>query len=249
MFQKTLLSILLLGSFLSAGEIKIAVAANVSYAIDDLRSAFLKVYPKTKVKVTLGSSGKLTAQIKNGAPYQLFISANMEYPQALYKDKIALNRPKVYAQGGVALLSQKARDFTQGLHLLKSQKISKIAIANPKTAPYGKAALEAIKNAGIYKDVKKKFVYAESVSQTVSYTLVATDIGLIASSALYAPKMKRFKEGIHWHRIDPKRYTPIKQGIVILKEGKDNSEVKAFYHFILGEKAQKILKDFGYTLP
>ena len=249
MFKRILLSTLLLSSFAFSGDIKIAVATNVSYAINDLKKTFSKMHPEIKVNVTLGSSGKLTAQIKNGAPYQLLMSADMRYPQALYKDKMALEKPVVYAQGGLALFSQKSRDFTQGLKLLKSRKISKIAVANPKTAPYGKAAFEAVENAGIYKAIQEKFVYAESISQTVSYALVATDIGMIAKSSLYSPKMKRFKKGIHWSGVNPKLYTPIKQGIVILKEGENNPDVEAFYNFVLGKKAQKILKDFGYTLP
>ena len=185
---KLLISILLLSTYSMAGTINIAVAANVSYAIDDLKEEFNKLYPDTEVKVTIGSSGKLTAQIKNGAPYQLFMSANMKYPKALYKDEIAVTKPMIYAQGGIALLSNKKQDFTKGIKLLKDKEISKIAIANPKTAPYGKAAVEAMKNGEVYNDVKKKFVYAESISQTVSYTVTATDIGIIAKSSLYSPK-------------------------------------------------------------
>ena len=232
-----------------AGTIQIAVAANVSYAIDDLKKEFNKLYPDTKVKVTLGSSGKLTAQIKNGAPYQLFMSANMKYPQALYEDTTAVTKPIIYAQGEIALLSNKKQDFTKGIKLLKDKKISKIAIANPKTAPYGKAAVEALKNAGVYNDVKKKFVYAESISQTVSYTVTATDIGVIAKSSLDSPKMAEFKKGINWGEVDPKLYTPINQGVVILKEGEKNAEVAAFYNFVLSEKAKKIFEDFGYIVP
>ena len=246
---KLLITALLLSTYSMAGTIKIAIAANVSYAIDDLKKEFNKLYPDTKVKVTLGSSGKLTAQIKNGAPYQLFMSANMKYPNALYKDKTAVIKPIIYAQGRIALLSNKAQDFTKGIKLLKDKKISKIAIANPKTAPYGIAAVEAMKNAGVYNDVKQKFVYAESISQTVSYTVTATDIGVIAKSSLYSPKMAEFKKGINWGEVDPKLYTPINQGVVILKEGKNNAEVEAFYNFILSEKAKKIFEDFGYTVP
>ncbi len=241
--------IILFSTYSMAGTIQIAVAANVSYAIDDLKKEFSKLCPDTNVKVTLGSSGKLTAQIKNGAPYQLFMSANMKYPNALYKDKTAVTKPIIYAQGGIAILSNKKQDFAKGIKLLKDKKISKIAIANPKSAPYGKAAVEAMKNAGVYNDVKKKFVYAESISQTVSYTVTATDIGVIAKSSLYSPKMAEFKKGINWGEVDPKLYTPINQGVVILKEGKNNAEVEAFYNFILSKKAKKIFEDFGYTVP
>jgi len=246
---KLLIVALLLSTYSIAGSIKIAVAANVSYAIDDLKKEFNKLYPDTKVKVTLGSSGKLTAQIKNGAPYQLFMSANMKYPKALYEDNIAITKPLIYAQGSLAYISNKKQDFSKGIELLKDEKISKIAIANPKTAPYGKAAVEAMKNAGVYNDIKKKFVYGESISQTVSYAVTATDIGLIAKSSLYSPKMARFKKGINWSEVNSKLYTPINQGIVILKEGEKNTEVEAFYNFILSKKAKKIFEDFGYIVP
>lgn len=249
MKTKLLLTALLISTYSMAGSIKIAVAANVSYAIDKLKKEFNTLYPDTKVKVTLGSSGKLTAQIKNGAPYQLFMSANMKYPNALYSDKIATTKPLVYAQGSLAYLSSKKQDFSAGMELLKSNTIAKIAIANPKTAPYGKAAVEAMKNAGVYESIKSKYVFAESISQTVSYIVAATDIGFIAKSSLYSPQMSHFKEDTHWVDVDSRLYTPINQGIVMLKEGEKNAEVKAFYDFILSKKAQKIFRDFGYLLP
>jgi molybdate transport system substrate-binding protein len=244
-----LLFILLFSTCSMAGTIQIAVAANVSYAIDNLKKSFNKIHPDTNVQVVLGSSGKLTAQIRHGAPYQLFMSADMKYPEALYKDKVAVTEPVVYAQGMLAYLSQKPKDFSKGMKVLKDENIRKIAVANPKTAPYGKAAEEAMKNAFVYEDVKDKFVFAESASQTVSYTVTAADFGFIAKSSLYSSKMKQYKENIHWAEVDPKLYTPIKQGIVILKKGEKNPEVRAFYDFILSAEAQKILTDFGYLLP
>lgn len=248
MLNKILLSFILFSTSLFAGNINIAVAANVSYAIDDLKKEFKKLHPNTNIRVTLGGSGKLTAQIKFGAPYQIFMSANMLYPNSLYKENIAITKPIIYAQGSLAILSNKKQDFSEDINLTTNPKIKKIAIANPKTAPYGKATVEALKNAKIYKSIKKKFVYGESISQTVSYTVTATDIGFIAKSSLYSPKMVQFKKGIHWIDVDSKLYTPINQGIVILKDGKDNSEVKAFYDFILSKKAKEILKDFGYLV-
>ncbi len=247
--KKILFFVTLMLSSLNAGTITIAVAANVSYAIEDLKKEFNKQDPDTKVKVILGSSGKLTAQITHGAPYHLFMSANMRYPQALYENSNAITKPVVYAQGALAYLSVKKLDLSQGMQLLKSKKISRIAIANPKIAPYGIAAMEAIKNANIYEDIKKKFIYGESISQTVSYTVTATDIGIIAKSSLFSSKMSRFQKGINWMDVEADLYTPINQGIVILKEGKNNTEVQAFYRFILSKNAKKIFKDFGYTTP
>lgn len=249
MFKKILIIFLLLANVLYAGVINIAVAANVSYAIDTIKKEFNKLHPDTKVRVTLGSSGKLTAQIKHGAPYQLFMSANMNYPLALHVEGIAVTKPVVYAQGSLAYLSNKKQDFSKGMSLLKDKNIQKIAVANPKTAPYGIAAKEALKNAAIYDSIVKKFVYGESISQTISYAVSAADIGIIAKSALYSPRMSHYKKGVNWTDVDTKLYTPIKQGIVILKNAKTNKEVKAFYDFILSKNAQNILKDFGYLTP
>lgn len=230
---------------LNAAEIKLAVAANVSYAIDDLIKEFNKSHPDTKVKVTLGSSGKLTAQISNGAPFDIFMSANMKYPETLYNNKKAITKPVVYALGSLALLSSKKQDLSKGINILQDKNIKRIAIANPKTAPYGKAAFEAFKNAGIYEDIKDKFVYGESISQTVTYAVTATDIGVIAKSSLYSSRLAIFKEGTNWIEIDPKLYTPIQQGIVMLKTSKD---IESFYDFILSDKAKKIFVQYGYLL-
>jgi len=234
---------------LFAGSITIAVAANVSYAMDDLKKVFHELHPDIKVRTILGSSGKLTAQIKHGAPYQLFMSANMQYPEALYAEKIAVTEPKVYAEGTLALFSVKTHDFSKGLDLLKESDIQKIAVANPKTAPYGIAADEALKNAGLYDEIKNKFIFGESVSQTVSYAVTAADIGLIAKSSLYSRQMRHYKENTHWKEVSPALYTPIKQGIVILKNAKSDPDVKTFYDFILSAEAQKILRQFGYRIP
>lgn len=247
--KKLFLILLLISTSSMAGTVKVAVAANVSYAMNALKKEFNKLNPDTKIQVTLGSSGKLTAQIKNGAPYEIFMSANMKYPEALFSDNLAITKPLVYTQGSLAYLSNKKQDFSRGMELLKSEKIVKIALANPKTAPYGKAAQEAMKNAGVYESVKKKYVFAESISQTVTYTITATDIGFIAKSSLYSPQMARFKEGVNWADVQSGLYTPINQGIVVLKAGGENTEVKAFYDFILSEKAQKIFIDFGYLIP
>ncbi|WP_373000818.1 molybdate ABC transporter substrate-binding protein [Sulfurimonas sp.] len=245
--MKRLLILLLLGiSVVNAGTISIAVAANVSYAIEDLKREFNKTHPETKVRVTLGSSGKLTAQIKHGAPYHIFMSANMKYPQALYQEKIAITEPVVYALGSLAILSNKKRDLSDGIYILQSEEVSKVAIANPKTAPYGIAAMQAITNVRIENDVKSKFVYGESISQTVSYAVTAADVGIIAKSSLYSSNMSKYKENENWVAVDTKLYTPIQQGIVMLK---DDKEVKAFYDFILSDDAKKIFKEYGYLLP
>jgi len=233
---------------LIAQNINIAVASNVSYAIDELKTEFKKINPDVDVRIILGSSGKLTAQIKNGAPYGVFLSANMNYPTALYKDKIAISKPYVYAKGSLAYFSVKKRDFSQITKLLKSNKIKKIAIGNPKTVPYGKATKEALLNAGIYEELKPKFIYAESISQTLSYAMHAVDIAIVAYSALYSSKMNKYKKNINYIELDARLYTPIKQGIVLLKYSKTSKAYKEFYDFILSKKAKEIFVKYGYLL-
>lgn len=246
--KNIVLSLLLGIGSLYAGEIKIAVAANVSYAMEPIKKAFYDLHPETKIEVILGSSGKLTAQIKNGAPYTLFMSANMKYPTVLHEEGIAVTQPVVYAQGALAYLSVKEQNLTKGMGLLMDEAIKKIAIANPKTAPYGTAAVEALKNLNIFDAVKEKFVFGESISQTVTYTMTAADIGFIAKSSLFSPQMSHFKKGVNWNEVDTTLYTPIDQGMVILKKGEKNLEVKAFYDFMLSPKAKEILIQYGYKV-
>jgi len=245
---KIIFILLFVARTLMAQEISIAVAANVSYAIDDLITEFQKTNPDIKVRAILGSSAKLTAQIKNGAPFGLFMAANMMYPKALYSDAIASTEPVIYAQGTLAYFSVQKRNFTQRIEVLKDKSIVKIAIANPKTAPYGKAAEEALKNAKIYDSAKSKLIFAESASQTVAYALKAADIGLIAKSALYSRRMSQYKEGINWATVNPKLYTPINQGVVLLKYAGNSKAYKAFYDFILSDKAKVIFKSYGYMV-
>lgn len=246
--KKIILALMVLCSTVFAGQINVAVAANVSYAMDKLIIEFNKTNPNTKIQVTLGSSGKLVAQIKNGAPYNIFMAANMGFPQSLYDDQIAITKPVVYAQGALAMISSKELDFSKGIDIIKESSIEKIAIANPKTAPYGAATMEAIKNAGLEEVTKGKFVYAESASSTVNYATTAADIGFIPKSSLFDENLAQYKENKNWISVDTKLYKAIEQGIVIINNAKDNMEVKAFYDFILSAKAKKIFIDYGYIV-
>jgi len=239
---------LLLSTSLLAETITLAVAANVSYAMDELKAEFIKEHPETKVRIILGSSGKLSAQIAQGAPYGLFMSANMKYPHALYKSGHALSEPRVYVQGALALFSLKPRDFSKGVRVLEEADIKTIALANTKTAPYGMAAFEAMKNLGLDSKLKSKFIYAESVAQVTSYVLSAADIGFVAQSSLYSKKMSSYKENSHWISIDKHLYRPIQQGMVLLKQSQNSKAYKAFYEFILSPKAQVIFQRYGYTI-
>ena len=246
--KKIILALALLASSIFANTITVAVAANVSYAINELVAEFNKTNPDTKVQVTLGSSGKFTAQIESGAPFDVFMSADMKFPKSLFEKGFALNEPALYAQGSLAMLSSKELDFSKGINLVTDANIGKIAVANPKSAPYGTAAVEAMKNANVLDKVESKFVYAESISQAVTYATTAADVGFIAKSSLYDEKMSQYKENVNWISVDPSLYTAIDQGIVVLKNTKEEASAKAFYDFILGEKAKEIFIKFGYLV-
>jgi len=245
MMKKILFLFILFSVVTFSKTITIAVATNVSYAIDALKKKFNTKYPDIKVNVILGSSGKLTTQIKNSAPFGLFMSADMRYPTLLFKEKIAIKKPVIYAQGKLVLFSPKPQVFSQDLSILTQPNIKRIAIANPKTAPYGKASLQALKNAKINKKIDSKLIYAQSLSQTLSYTLIATDIGFISKSSLFSKKMKKYKENIHWKEINSTLYTPINQGIVLLNK---KASYQKFYNFILSHEAKNILKNYGYSV-
>jgi molybdate transport system substrate-binding protein len=235
-------------TMLYAQNVRVATAANMSFAFPALIERFSKTHPQAHIQMQVGGSGKLRAQIENGAPYDIFLSANTAYPEALYAKGLTLSKPVVYAKGALALLSVKGAPIESNLTVLTHPVYKKIAVANPVTAPYGVAAVEALKNAKVYDSVKSKLIYGESISQTVIYTLKAADGGLIAKSALFSPKLSRFKEGTDWIAVNPALYTPIAQGMVLLKHARGNRDAEAFFAFLQSDEAKEILRAYGYAM-
>jgi molybdate transport system substrate-binding protein len=233
---------------INANTINVALSSNAIYVFEKLVIEFNKNHPKIKINTSISSSGKLTAQIMSNAPYDMFLSANMKYAQYIYEHNLSLQKPVIYAQGTLSLLSAKKLDFSNYTALLKSKQIKKVAIANDKTAPYGKASKELLENLGMYEKIKHKFVYGESIGQTLFYTLNAVNIGFVATSSLKSDKFKYLKEHINYINIPSEHYTPIKQGMVILKRAKNNKNVHKFYTFLQSKKAKTIFKNFGYII-
>ncbi len=231
-----------------AEEITVATAANVQFAMAELQQKFQKEYG-IRVRSVISSSGKLTAQIQSGAPFDLFLSANMKYPNYLKAHKLAVTEPKVYAYGSLVIWTLKPIELHDGLKSLTYPTIKRIAIPNPKNAPYGTQAVKAMKEAGIYDAIRPKLIYGESVSQTNQYIVSkAVDIGITAKSVVLSPKMAGKGEYID---VNPNLYTPIQQGVVILQHGQKHhpKAVKAFYDYLFSPQAQKIFKAYGYTTP
>lgn len=238
----------LLNNYLYAQTINIALSSNVSYAFFDLKKAFNKKYPKIKISSSLASSGKHSSLILHGAPYDIFISADMYYPQYLYEKKLALFKPKIYARGSLVLFSTKQQNFKKGLALISNDNIKKIALANTKTAPYGKASLSALKKENLFIKNKHKFIYASNISQTITYALSASDLAFIAKASLYSKKLRKYKKDIHWIELDDSLYPALNQGIILLKRANNNEAAKKFYDFMLDKEAKIILKKYGYNV-
>lgn len=248
MFKKLLLTLLFISVSLFGGTIKIAVAADMSYKIQVLIKEFNKLHPDIKVNPILGNGSTIMFLIKNGAPYELFMSSNSDDSKALYKEGIAVTLPTAYALDELAIYSSKKRDFSKGIEVLKDKKISKIIIVDPDTSNYGKSALEAMKRKNIYEDIKKKLVYFKPMTQSLSYNLSKNEVGIISKSVMYSPHMSRYKKGENWAEINMLLYTPVDQSVVILKSGENNQEVKEFYDFLFSKSAREIFKRFGYTV-
>jgi len=228
---------LLLFNFLFASEIYVASASNSIYVLPKIIKEFNKKYSTIKIHTIFASSGKLTAQIINGAKYDIFLSANEKYANFLYEKKLA-SKPKIYTKGKLALFSKKRIDLSDIKKVLLNA--NSIAIANPKNAPYGKAAIEVFKNLNIYKEIKHKLIYAPTVSGVIAYVINYADVGLVAKSSFYSSKMKKFK----FSDIPSNLYTPINQAAVLLTNKKDAIK---FYNFLFSKKAKEIFKQYGYN--
>jgi len=229
-----------------ASTINVALASNVTYVFTDLVKKFNQTNPNIKIHTTISSSGKLSSQIFANAPYDLFLSANMRYANYIYEHNLSITKPVVYAKGTLSLLSSKKRDFSKGIKILLNKTIKRIAIANNKTAPYGYASKEVLLSLKLYDKLKSKFIYGESIGQTLFYTLNAANIGFVATSSLKSKKLKYLKLNENYINIPSELYTPIKQGLVILNNAKNNNDVKKFYDFLLSKKAKIIFKKYGY---
>ena len=232
-----------------AAEVAVAVASNFTAPMQRIAADFER---DTGHKATLsfGATGKFYAQISHGAPFEVLLSADDETPARLENEGYAVKGSRfTYAIGRLVLWSpQPGRVDTQGAVLAKAD-FNRLAIANPKTAPYGKAAVEALTKTGLLKKVQSKFVYGESINQAVQYAMTAAEIGFVAKSSMKGKDMLKFKEGKDYIDVDPSLYAPIDQGIVILKHGENNPEAKAFYDFIMSNKAKDIFHTYGYLVP
>ncbi|WP_421946444.1 molybdate ABC transporter substrate-binding protein [Phaeodactylibacter xiamenensis] len=226
----------------------VATAANVQFAMEELIHEFQE---QTGIGVSsvISSSGKLTAQIMEGAPYDILVSANMKYPQYLLEKDQAVGSVSVYAYGALVAWSMTEKNIRVTPEYLLEDGFTKIAIANPKNAPYGEQAINYLKYYGVFEGVEPMLVYGENIAQTNQYiTSKAADVGLTAKSVVLSPEVKG--QG-RWLELPDSSYTPIEQGVVITRYGNERHarESLAFFTFLFSETAQKIFLKYGYKLP
>lgn len=247
--KKNILFFLLLttlSSALYAQKITIAAAADLRFALTELKSEYQKENKNVELDLVFGSSGNLFTQISNSAPFDLFFSADSDYPAKLVAKGLVRGVPKVYAIGHLVLFSS-SLDVSKGLQLLSSTGVKKIAVANPDVAPYGKRAIEALKYYGLYESINSKIVKGENVAQAAQFVLTGNaDCGLIAQSLALSPEM--VSKG-KFYTIDEKSYSKLEQSYVVLKQTKFAKEIDAFLNFINSSKGKAIFVKFGFTLP
>ena len=232
-----------------AGELTVAAASDLNFAFKELVPTF-EQQTGEHVRLTLGSSGNFFSQIQNGAPFDLYFSADIAYPRKL--EEAGLTVPGSlypYAVGRIVLWAGNGShlDFSKGLEVLLDPSIKKIAIANPKHAPYGRAAVAAMEYFKVYDQVKDKLILGENISQAAQFIESgACDAGIVALSLALAPPMQA--AGHYWE-IPVDAHPPIEQGAVMLMGGKNQESAKAFLSFIQGAVGQAMMTRYGFVVP
>src|SRR6476660_60775 len=242
------LLVVLVCQFCAGQEITVAAAADLQPAMQDIAARFGKETSKT-VKLIFGSSGNFFQQIQNGAPFDIFFSANLDYPRRL--EAAGLTAPGSYyqyAKGKIVIWVPKESriDLSSGMQALLAPSVTKVAIANPEHAPYGQAAVAAMRKQKVYDRLKDKFVLGENISQTASFVVSGSaDAGIIALSLALSPNMK---DKGRYADIPSADYPPIEQACVILRSSKNPAVARAFLEFVKTDAIKDLLRKYGFEV-
>ena len=232
---------------LAEEKLTIAAAADLKFALDEIIVIFKREHAAVLIEPIYGSSGNFSTQIRQGAPYDLYFSADIAYPRALKAEGLAASEVQAYGVGRIVLWSQALDANKMTLADLTDPSIRKIAIANPQHAPYGKRAEEALKAAGVWGKVEAELVYGENVAQAAQFVQSGNaQIGIIALSLALSPELA--KQG-SYALIPDKLHQPLEQGFIITKRAADNSLAREFARFIAGKEARTIMSRYGFVLP
>lgn len=253
--MKRLLALCLLlsacGPKASPATVRIAAASDLRFALDDLTADFRRKHPDVTVAVSYGSSGTFFAQLVNGAPFDLFLSADVMYPRQLAERGATLpGSDFTYAIGRIVLWVPSSSPIdvgALGLRALSDPRLVHVAIANPEHAPYGRAAEAAMRAAGVYDTVKAKLVLGENVSQAMQFVQSgAADIGIVALSLALSPTV--INAGRYWE-VPLESYPRMEQAGTILKWAAAPEAARQFRSAILAEPGRRVLKRYGFFLP
>ena len=232
----------------AAQEITVAAAADLQSAMQDVAARFERE-TGIKVKVIFGSSGNFFQQIQNGAPFDMFFSANLDYPKRLEAAGLIENGSYYqYARGKIVVWvpNDSKINLNSGLKALLDPSVKKIAIANPLHAPYGQAAVSAMQKEGVYDKAKEKFVLGENISQTASFIVSGSaDIGIVALSLALSPNMK---DKGRYNEISNDEYPPIEQACVILGSSKNKEIAQQFLSYFKSAAVADLLAGYGFDV-
>lgn len=230
-----------------AEKLTIAAAADLKFAMVELVDKFRLTRPGDQIEVIYGSSGKFFTQIQNGAPFDMYFSADIQYPRTLEKDGLAASKTRPYAVGRIVLWSLKPELAKTALKDLPKASIRKFAIANPLHAPYGARAEEALVHQGVWAAMEPKLVLGENIAHTAQFVdSGAADAGIVALALVMAPNM--MGKGA-WTLIPDTWHAPLEQGYVITQRAAANPLAKDFASYMTSEPARAVMRRYGFVLP
>lgn len=231
-----------------AEMITVAAAADLKFALEEVTAAFRAAHPDDKIEVIYGSSGKFHTQIRNGAPFDLFFSADIAYPRELQQKGLAAGDPTRYAIGRIVLWSRDARLAKLPLKALATEPaIRKFAIANPQHAPYGRRAMEALRHQDVWQAIEPRLVFGENIAHTAQFVDTgAAEAGIVALSLALSPTMA---ERGTWTLIPAEWHEPLEQAFIITRHGAGKPLAKALATYVASPPARAILRRYGFILP
>lgn len=233
----------------AAESVSIAAASDLVFCLEELGRAFTNAHPTVTLKTSTGASGNFFAQIKNGVPFDVFLSADMNYPRELIKAGAAEEGTLMqYAVGHLVLWTTRTNvSVTNGLASLRYPAIKRIAIANPEHAPYGRAARAALQHAGLWDALQPRLVLGENIAQTAQFVQSGNaDAGIVGLSLVSSPRLKNVGR---WIAVPPESHPPLEQGAVLTARAKGNAAAREFLKFLGTKHAREIFDAYGFRLP
>ncbi len=230
--------------------VRVAAASDLKFALDELEGVLAEQHPDVELKLTYGSSGTFLQQISNGAPFDVFLSADLDYPAELVDQELASGEDVFeYAAGRLVVWTPEgsAVDPADGLRVLARRDVRRVAIANPEHAPYGRAAVAAMKHAGVYDEVRRKLVLGESVAQAADFVHSGgADAGVVAMSLVLSDPLRA--EG-RWVAVPLDAYPRLRQGGVVLASARDPEAARVVQDAMTSEEGRAVLERYGFFLP